>query len=353
MQPACDTLVRPETRPDSVRFPRPFGRNLVPFWSVCRSHASRLGTGRRALPSAGDVQDLRSFLPKRARAMQASAVVAVRARSGWSAPPRDQQADRRGRAPLLPIPGARRNHLRQVRKPTCSRRPVVQAGVRGRLLTPDPSRPGRRRGHLGDRGGSSVHVRDLHAPSFGPVHGLRQKKSPAVPAATSRSALMVDRCGATAATVRTTGGLALHCALTATTTPVTWCGSGTPRAVAPVHDHPAARRGLLLRAVGQGVPGAVQGLLLKGGGVPGTGLIHLPVPIRLDGPQGPDGPARIFRWAPGTSRTRSRPRPRRCGWTRELCGTAACTGRGGRARSITDVASRDGVRAARLVARRR
>ncbi|HEU4511866.1 MAG TPA: replication initiator [Nocardioidaceae bacterium] len=46
------------------------------------------------------------------------------------------------------------------------------------------------------------------------------------------------------------------------------------------------------------------------------GLIHLHVPIRLDGPTAQTDPPRICPSARPTSRTRSRPQPPGCTWTR-------------------------------------
>lgn len=117
------------------------------------------------------------------------------------------------------------------------------------------------------------------------------RRVPAGHAATGLSAPTVGHCGATPATTRATGGSAPRCARTATTTPATWCGSGTPLSCGAGSRSPAARPGPDVRDVGQGVSGAVQGLLLQGGGVPGP---RADSPARADparrAPEGPDGP---------------------------------------------------------------
>jgi hypothetical protein len=67
----------------------------------------------------------------------------------------------------------------------------------------------------------------LTAPSFGPVHGLRDK-GPAGHAATNPCARTGVRPGAASDIARTTRSSASRCAASATTTPRMWCGSGTP-----------------------------------------------------------------------------------------------------------------------------
>lgn len=65
------------------------------------------------------------------------------------------------------------------------------------------------------------------APSFGSVHGVRQKG----PCRARRDKPVCEHGRPLWCNARhreTTGGSARHCARTATTTPGTWCGSGTP-----------------------------------------------------------------------------------------------------------------------------
>jgi hypothetical protein len=113
-----------------------------------------------------------------------------------------------------------------------------------------------------------------------------------------------------------------RCARSATTTPVTCCGSGTLRSCQ------ACRGG---RVVGEGVPGPVSDLLLQGGGVPGAAWSSSMSRSASPAPMGRTNPA-SWRWSRPTSRTPSGTLPRWCGSTSGRCATTPPTGWGGACR---------------------
>src|SRR4051812_27057572 len=118
-----------------------------------------------------------------------------------------------------------------------------------------------------------------------------ETRDPAAHAATSRSAGTDDHCGAANDTWTTTNAWERRCAWTATTTSATCCGSHAPelwrRTTIALQRELARRCGLSVKTFAR----AAKVSYSKIAEFQARGLVHLHVPIRLDGPDGPDGAA--------------------------------------------------------------
>ena len=199
----------------------------------------------------------------------------------------------------------------------------------------------------------------LTAPSFGPVHGIRQKgpcrarrDKPVCPHGrplwcTQRHRDDDPRLGEPLCV----GLLRLH--------RPRGLAVVRPRAVAPVHHRPATRPCPALRPVGRRRSGSGCKIAYsKVVEFQARGVIHVHVPIRLDGPEGPDGAAPDLPLTTDGSRGRHpAPRPARS----RLDAAPLADGRVYRlrwgsqvdTRTITDTADRDSHRSARWCTRSR
>jgi hypothetical protein len=155
-----------------------------------------------------------------------------------------------------------------------------------------------------------------------------------VHAATSRSASTADRCGAPGDMGRTIRGWGSRCAPSATTTPGTCCGSGTPRSCGAASPSPCNAASPTCAAYpsscsgsGAGSPTPRSWSSRHGESCTSTSRSASTAPTART------APAPSLTSPPVTSSTRSAtPRPA-CTWTLRRCGTASPTGSAGAPRS--------------------
>ena len=167
------------------------------------------------------------------------------------------------------------------------------------------------------------------APSFGPVHGLRDRarQSPQGPPGVPGHGRPLW-CGKRHRDDDSHLGQPL-CG-ERTTTPAMWCGSGTPRTWRRFTIGATARPCQARRHEGHSLPHGLPNLVLQGRRVPGAGLVHIHALIRLDGPDGPDGPAALSSpWL--TPRGRFTQRPALCTSTPRRLGRDDLPAPGGQA----------------------